>query len=82
MVSFVANDFDNGDALYGIGDTLTVVFDLATDRGGTDILATAVPVEDMLSISHNLGAEVLVVEIIGYTHAKIGSIHSVGTGSQ
>ena len=34
IVSFAADDFDNGDAVYGGGDTLTVTFDLATDRGG------------------------------------------------
>ena len=38
---FVADDFDNGDGVYGSGDTLTVTFDLATDRGGTDDKATA-----------------------------------------
>ena len=59
IISFVADDFDNGDDVYGSGDTLTVVFDLATDRGGTDIKATSVDVTEMLSFSHSLGEDVL-----------------------
>ena len=51
IVSFVADDFDNGDGVYGSGDTLTVTFDLATDRGGTDVRAISVDVDDMLEFS-------------------------------
>ena len=40
IVSFVADDFDNGDDVYGAGDTLTVVFDLATNRGGGGVTTT------------------------------------------
>lgn len=59
IVSFVADDFDNGDDVYGSGDTLTVTFDLASDRGGTDVKATSVNVEDMLLFSHSLGENAL-----------------------
>ena len=59
LVSFVADDFDNGDDVYGSGDTLTVVFDLATDRGGVDEKASSVNIEDMLEFSHSLGTDVL-----------------------
>ena len=80
IVSFVADDFDNGDAVYGAGDTLTVVFDLATDRGGLGLFYSGeVPVEDMLTFSHSLGAEAqaswtddstLVVTVIDPTGAE------------
>jgi hypothetical protein len=33
IVSFAADDFDNGDAVYGGGDTLTVTFNGRTNRG-------------------------------------------------
>ena len=58
IVAFVADDFDNGDAAYGSLDTLTVVFDLATDRGGLgdDAGATAAAVA-MLSFSTDLGGD-------------------------
>lgn len=59
IVSFVADDFDNGDNVFGSGDTLTIVLDIATDRGGTDERATSVNVEDMLVFSHSLGTDVL-----------------------
>ena len=59
IVSFVADDFDNGDAEYGSGDTLTITFDLATDRGGTDVRATSVNVDDMLTFSTGLGSGVI-----------------------
>ena len=79
IVSFVADDFDNGDDVYGAGDTLTVVFDLATNRGGGGVTTTSVPVEDMLVFSHSLGAEataswqddsVLVVTVVDPTGAE------------
>ena len=31
IVSVVAGDFDNGDDVYGVGDTITVRFDKSTD---------------------------------------------------
>ena len=40
ITSFLIDDFDNGDATYGSGDTLTVRFDLATDRGGSSVRFT------------------------------------------
>lgn len=55
IVSFVADDFDNSDDIYSASDTLTVTFDLPTDRGGTDAKATSVEVEDMLIFSQPLG---------------------------
>ena len=60
------------------GDTLTVVFDLATNRGGGGATTTAVPVDDMLTFSHSLGADAraswmddstLVVTVGGPHHA-------------
>ena len=58
IVSFVADDFDNGDDVYGSGDTLTVVFDLATNRGGADERATSVNVDNMLVFSQALGSDI------------------------
>ena len=34
IVSFVADDFDNGDSAFGSADTLTVTFNISTNRGG------------------------------------------------
>ena len=59
IVEFISDDFDNGDDVYGVGDTLTVTFDLATDRGGTDDKATSVDVNEMLTFSHALGEQVI-----------------------
>ena len=33
LVSVVADDADDGDAILGAGDTLTLTFDVSTDRG-------------------------------------------------
>ena len=52
-------DAHAGDDVFGSGDTLTITFDLATDRGGTDEKATSVSVEDMLEFSDSLGTDVL-----------------------
>ena len=57
IVRFEANDFDNGDSVYGAGDTLTVEFDIATDRGGDATAAdgTVDDVYSLLDFSHSLG---------------------------
>ena len=50
LVSATAADPDNGDAEYGVGDTITLLFDSATDLGGqamNESIPTAV-VEEML----------------------------------
>ena len=53
-----------------MGDTLTVVFDLATNRGGGGVTTTVVPVDEMLTFSHSLGAEATAAPR-GTTHAYI-----------
>ena len=59
IVAFIADDFDNGDDTFGQGDTLTVIFDLATDRGGVEGEAASVRADEMLLFSHSLGSETI-----------------------
>ena len=59
VVSFVANDPDDADEVYGVGDTLTIGIDLATDAlvPPRSPSGDAAFVDGLFSFSHSLGAD-------------------------
>ncbi|KAH3742736.1 calcium-binding protein [Pelomyxa schiedti] len=56
IISFVAKDPDNADALYGVNDVVTIVFDMETN---TPAVSTTAEISSLLSFSACLGAQLV-----------------------
>lgn len=55
---FLVEDLDNADTIYGEGDSLRIIFDRTTDRGGpaASLKGAEAFVEGLFSFSHTLGS--------------------------
>ena len=57
IISFDLEDVDNADTVFGDGDTLTIVFDRRTDRGGAQAATRGAEafVDSLFTFSHPIG---------------------------